>query len=51
MNIPIKQSDDSNIECQSSIDEWILKANIEESEDIEYQKEFSVWEDTLSDGL
>ncbi|RJP30846.1 MAG: CopG family transcriptional regulator [Candidatus Omnitrophota bacterium] len=38
-------------EKQRILEEAIRKANQEEAEDPEYQKELSVWEETLSDGL
>jgi len=38
-------------EKQKWLDEQILKANLEEAEDPEYQEELSSWEITLSDGL
>ncbi|MEM6643732.1 MAG: CopG family transcriptional regulator [Bacteroidota bacterium] len=33
------------------LEEAILKANQEESEDIDYQKEIASWDATLNDGL
>lgn len=38
-------------EKQRLLQEALLKANQEEAEDIEYQKEVSDWDTTLSDGL
>lgn len=38
-------------EKQRVLQEALLKANQEEAEDIEYQKELSDWDVTLSDGL
>lgn len=38
-------------EKQRLLQEALLKANQEEAEDIEYQKELSDWDTTLSDGL
>jgi len=33
------------------MEQRILKANAEEAQDLEYQKELSEWDTTLSDGL
>jgi len=38
-------------EKQRLLEAAIRKANQEEAEDLEYQKELSVWNETLSDGL
>ncbi len=38
-------------EKQRVLEKAIMKANQEEAEDLEYQKELSGWEETLSDGL
>ncbi len=38
-------------EKQKMLEESILKANKEEAEDNEYQKELSNWDSTLNDGL
>jgi predicted CopG family antitoxin len=38
-------------EKQRTLEEAILKANQEEADDPEYQKELSMWDETLSDGL
>jgi len=38
-------------EKERTLQEALLKANQEEAEDMEYQKELSVWVATLSDGL
>jgi folate-dependent tRNA-U54 methylase TrmFO/GidA len=38
-------------EQQHLLEENILKANKEESEDVEYQKTLTEWDVTLSDGL
>lgn len=38
-------------EKQRTLEKAILQANQEEAEDAEYQKELSLWEATLSDGL
>lgn len=38
-------------EKQSALEQEIIQANLEEAEDIEYQKELADWDITLSDGL
>lgn len=38
-------------EKQKKLEEDLLKANMEEAEDTEYQEQLSEWDSTLSDGL
>jgi prevent-host-death family protein len=36
---------------KETLQKAILKANLEEAQDIEYQNELSLWEGTLKDGI
>ena len=38
-------------EKRRNLKQAILRANHEESEDLEYQEELAAWDDTLTDGL
>jgi hypothetical protein len=47
----IDNPDLPHCDIPSAFEKQLLKANLVESEDLEYQNELSLWEITLSDGL